>query len=184
MVYGEAVARPHGYELGDLAGALDHFTVLRDAAADRPPSRALAEGLYGRTAALNYLGRGAEAAADARHALAVAREIGYPTGEATALMVLSHAARVADRADEAIQLAWQAVQVDGDITGVLRRVCSWTLTHVLIDTRDFAAAEPICAAALAQAQEVGDLEPDGPAEPDGRPGPAGRAHPAGHRAAQ
>ena len=140
----------------DLAGALDHFTVLRDAAAGRPPSRALAEGLDGRAAALNYLGRGAEAAADARHALAVAREIGYPTGEATALMVLSHAARVADRADEAIQLAWQAVQVDGDIPGVPRRVCSWTLTHVLIDTRDFAAAEPICAAALAQAQEAGD----------------------------
>jgi DNA-binding CsgD family transcriptional regulator len=71
-------------------------------------------------------------------------------------MVLSQAARVADRADEAIQLAWQAVQVDGDVAGVLRRVCSWTLTYVLIDTGDFAAAERVCAAALAQAQEVGD----------------------------
>ena len=141
---------------GDPAGALDHFTVLRDAAAGRPPSRALADALAGRGAALSYLGRGAEAAADARHALAVAREIGYPTGQATALMVLSFAARVADRADEAIQLAWQAVQVDGDIAGVRRRVCSWTLTYVLIDTGDFAAAERICAEALAQAREVGD----------------------------
>jgi hypothetical protein len=64
---------------GDPAAALEHFTVLCDAAAGRPPSRALAEGLYGRATALNYLGRGgAEAAADARHALAVARQIGYP----------------------------------------------------------------------------------------------------------
>jgi len=141
---------------GDPAGALDHFTVLRDAAAGRPPSRALAESLLGRGAALNYLGRGAEAAADARHALAVAREIGYPAEEAGALMILSHAARVADRVDEAVQLAWQAVQVDGDTAGIKRRVCSWTLTQVLIDTGDFAAAERICAAALAEAQEVGD----------------------------
>jgi predicted ATPase/DNA-binding CsgD family transcriptional regulator len=141
---------------GDPAAALAHFTELRDAAAGRPPSRALAEGLYGRAAALNYLGRAAEAAADAGNALTVAREIGYPTGEATALMALSAAARVADRADEAIRLAWQAVQVDGDIHGVLRRVCSWALTHVLIDAGHFAAAEPICAAALVQAQELGD----------------------------
>ena len=33
----------------DLAGALGHFTALRDAVADRPPSRALADALAGRS---------------------------------------------------------------------------------------------------------------------------------------
>ena len=41
----------------DLAGALGHFTVLRDAVGDRGPSRALADGLAGRSTALaNWAG--------------------------------------------------------------------------------------------------------------------------------
>ena len=38
---------------GDLAASLGHFTALRDAAAERGPSRALADGLAGRAAALS-----------------------------------------------------------------------------------------------------------------------------------
>ena len=44
----------------DLAGSLGHFTALRDAVADQPPSRALAEALFGRSATLLNMGRLAE----------------------------------------------------------------------------------------------------------------------------
>src|SRR5262249_31988287 len=45
----------------DLAGALRHFTALRDAVAGQPPSRALADALAGRSAALRELGHLPEA---------------------------------------------------------------------------------------------------------------------------
>jgi predicted ATPase len=64
----------------DLATALGHFTAARDAAAHRPPSRALTAALAGRAAVLRIMGRTAEAAGDARRALALAREIGDPAG--------------------------------------------------------------------------------------------------------
>jgi predicted ATPase/DNA-binding CsgD family transcriptional regulator len=140
----------------DLAGALEHLTALRDAAAGRAPSRALADGLAGRADVLVSMGQAAGGAADARHALAVARQIGYPSAEASALMILSLAARQLDQAADALRLAWQSVQVDGDISGLIHRACSWVLTDTLIDTGDFVAAERICQAALAQAREVGD----------------------------
>ena len=54
------------------AGALGHFTAVRDAVAGQPPSRALTAALTGRAAALRLMGRTAEAAGDARRALALA----------------------------------------------------------------------------------------------------------------
>ena len=50
----------------DLAAALGHFTAVRDAVADRPPSRALTSALAGRAEVLRLMGRTAEAAGDAR----------------------------------------------------------------------------------------------------------------------
>ncbi|HEV3295555.1 MAG TPA: AAA family ATPase, partial [Streptosporangiaceae bacterium] len=64
----------------DLAGALGHFTAVRDAIGDRPPSRALADCLAGRSWVLSNLGQLAEAARDGRRSLALARELGYPAG--------------------------------------------------------------------------------------------------------
>jgi len=132
---------------GDPAGALDHFTAIRDAAAGRPPSRALADALFGRAAALNYLGRGPR----------------VPPRPGTRWPLPARSATPSERPRRswfsAVLLTsrtGQTTQVDGDLTGLLRRTCSWALTHVLTDTGDFAAAEPICAATLAQAQEVGD----------------------------
>ena len=49
-------------------------------AVGRGPSRALADGLLGRAIALFNMGQVAEAAGEARQALAMAREIGYPAG--------------------------------------------------------------------------------------------------------
>ena len=64
----------------DLEGALEASTCLRDAAAGRGSSRALADGLSGRAIALVNMGQAAEAAGEARGALAVARKSGIRPG--------------------------------------------------------------------------------------------------------
>ena len=141
----------------DLAAALGHFTAVRDAIGDRPPSRALADCLAGRSVTLSNLGRIAEAADDGRRSLALARELGYPAGEALALASLSIAAYDADDLGSAVQLARQAEQIPADIPGWIARWCSYILTMVLTEAGDLAAAERICAAGLARSRDAGDL---------------------------
>ena len=141
----------------DEAGALEVFTALRDAVAGRPPSRALADALAGRSSALWWLGQVPEAAEDARRALAVAREAGYPLGEVMALVHLAGAAAVADDVDEAVRLARQAEQVQDGIPPSMARMCRAVLTEMLIQAGDFAAAERVCAAALAASHDAGAL---------------------------
>ena len=141
----------------DLTGALDHFTAVCDAVADREPSRALADCLRGRSVTLTNLGRLAEAADDGRRSLAVARELGYPAGEALALAGLSIAAYDGDDLGSAVQLARQAEQITADIPGWIARVRSYFLTEVLTAAGELAAAERVCAAGLAQSREAGDL---------------------------
>ena len=141
----------------DLAAALGHFTAVRDAAADRPPSRALTAALAGRAAILRLMGRTAEAAGDARRALALAREIGDPAGELLALADLSLDADYAGDHDEAVRLARQAGQITAGIPGALARMCSAVLTIVLADAGDLAEAERVGAAGLARARDAGDL---------------------------
>jgi DNA-binding CsgD family transcriptional regulator len=141
----------------DVSGALRHFTALRDAVADRPPSRALADGLNGRSWALLELGRVPEVAEDARRSVAVAREVGYPHGEVFALAALGGAAAAAGDAGEAVRLARQAAQVPGDIPPVMARLRRMVLARTLIQVGEFAAAEPVCAAAVNRARDAGDL---------------------------
>jgi DNA-binding CsgD family transcriptional regulator len=141
----------------DRADALRHFTALRDAVADRPPSRALADALAGRAYALTVLGQFPEAAADARRSLAVARELGYPFGEVQGLVFLAWAAGMAGDAGEAVRLARQADQVPGDIPPSIARWVRAGVAEALIQAGDFAAAEPVCAAALAASRDAGDL---------------------------
>jgi len=141
----------------DLAGALRHFTEMRGAVAGRPPSQALADALNGRSRALLELGRYPEAAEDARRALAVARDVGYPNGKLTALVHLAGPAVAAGDLGEAVRLARQAAQVHDDIAPLLARSYGWALALVLIQAGEFAAAEPVCAAALAASRDAGDL---------------------------
>jgi predicted ATPase/DNA-binding CsgD family transcriptional regulator len=141
----------------DLVGALRHFTALRDAVADRPPSRALANALNGRSWALLELGHIPEGAEDARRSLAVAGEVGYPEGEAFALAFLAAAAGAAGDLGEAVRLARQADQFPGDIVPSAARSCRVVLAEMLIEIGDFAAAEPACAATLADCRDAGDL---------------------------
>ena len=70
--------------LADLAGALGHFTVVCDAVGDRGPSRLLVDALTGRAWNLTDMGRTPRRPRIARGALAMARETGYPGGEALA----------------------------------------------------------------------------------------------------
>jgi DNA-binding CsgD family transcriptional regulator/tetratricopeptide (TPR) repeat protein len=141
----------------DMAGAVEHFTVLHDAVAGRPPSPALADALAGRSYALRDLGQFPQAAEDARRALAVAREIGHPFAEMVALLDLALAAAAVGDLGDAVRLARQAGQVPGDIPASIARACSVWLTEVLIQVGDFAAAERVCADGLAASRDAGDL---------------------------
>jgi predicted ATPase/DNA-binding CsgD family transcriptional regulator len=141
----------------DLAGALSHFTAVRDAIAGRPPSPALAGALASRAAILRLMGRTAEATGEARRALALAREIGDAVGELLALVGLSFEADYAGHHNEAVRLARQAGQIAAGIPGSLARMCSSVLTSVLADAGDMAEAERVGAAGLARARDVGDL---------------------------
>jgi predicted ATPase/DNA-binding CsgD family transcriptional regulator/DNA-binding XRE family transcriptional regulator len=141
----------------DLAGALGHFTAVRDAVSGRPPSRALASALAGRSSVLRLMGRTAEAASDARRSLALAREIGDPAGELLALTELSLDTDYAGDHDEAVRLARQAGRITAGIPGGLVRLCSYVLTIVLANAGDLAEAARAGAAGLARARDAGDL---------------------------
>ena len=140
----------------DLAGALGYFTGIRDAIGDWPPSKALVDCLRCRSAALANMGRAAEAAAEARRSLALARELGYPAGEAVALAHLAVAVYRVGDLDSAVQLAWQAEQTPADIPGRIARTHSNFLALVLTEAGELAAAGRICAAGLARSREAGD----------------------------
>jgi predicted ATPase/DNA-binding CsgD family transcriptional regulator len=141
----------------DMAGALDHFTSLRDAVAGRGPSPALADALGGRSAALRGLGRTEEAAQDASRALTVAQEVGNPVAELFALAGLSLAASDGADHENAVRWAWRAARVTDGVPGLIARTCNYYLVIVLAAAGDLAAAERVCVTGLARAREAGDL---------------------------
>jgi DNA-binding CsgD family transcriptional regulator len=103
------------------------------------------------------MGRTAEAAGDARRALALARQIGDPAGELLALTELSFSAYYAGDHDEAVRLARQAGQITAGIPGALARACSHQLTIALTNAGDLAEAGRAGTACLARARDAGDL---------------------------
>jgi DNA-binding CsgD family transcriptional regulator/predicted negative regulator of RcsB-dependent stress response len=111
--------------------------------------------MAGRSATLRNLGRLAEAADDGRRALALAREIDYPAGEALALEHLAITALYTDDLDSALQLARQ---IPANIPGWLARLRSILLAEVLIEAGDLAGAERTCAAELARCRDAGDVQ--------------------------
>ena len=141
----------------DLAGALGHFTAVRDAIGDQGSSRALADCLGGRSVTLSNLGRIPEAVDDGHRSLALARELGYPAGEAFALASLGIAAYEVGDLDGAVQLARQAEQMPADIPGWIARWCGYVLVMMLTEAGDLAAANRVCAAGLARSRDAGDL---------------------------
>jgi DNA-binding CsgD family transcriptional regulator/tetratricopeptide (TPR) repeat protein len=141
----------------DLAEARGYFTAVCDAIEGRGLAWALAGCLGGRSIVLANLGRIGEAVDDGHRALALAREAGYPSGEALALAGVSLAALCAGDLDEAVRTARQAHQITADIPGFVARLCSSILTDALTYGGDFGAAERVCAAGLARSRDVGDL---------------------------
>jgi predicted ATPase/DNA-binding CsgD family transcriptional regulator len=143
----------------DEVGALGHCTAACDALAARGPSPALVDGLIFSSGALRNLGRLPEAAEDARRGLALARELGYPAGEALALTELSGAAHYAGDIEIALEWARQACQIDpAGIPGRVGRRCLWVLTLALMETGEMASAHDSCAEGLTRTREAGDLE--------------------------
>ena len=140
----------------DLAGALDHFTTLRDAVASRGPSPALAESLAGRSLVLTNLGRNAEAAESACRALAAAEQVGHPAGEVLALANLSITAQVAGDTEGGVRLALRATRIRAGVPGAVARAASQNLVDALIAAGDPAGAESACTAALAESRVAED----------------------------
>ena len=71
--------------------------------------------------------------------------------------VLSLVACVGGDRVGAVQLARQAERISAGLHGPTARVCGQTLTTVLIEVGDLAAAERTCAAGLAGARDAGDV---------------------------
>jgi DNA-binding CsgD family transcriptional regulator/tetratricopeptide (TPR) repeat protein len=143
----------------DFEASLAHYTAVRDVLAARGPSLVLADCLAGRAGTLVNLGRFIEGSAEARRALALAREIGYPAGQARALVNLSYAAYHTGDAEEAVTWARQAQQIDpAVIPGWAARLCTYILADVLTTAGEVAAAQRSCADGLALARQSGDVE--------------------------
>ena len=144
------------FDAADLPQALQRCAAIIDVIGDREPSRALVDCLAMRSRTLANLGRVPEAAAAGRRALAMARELGYPAGQARATTGLVIGAVRDGRLDEAAQLARQSAQIP-DIPGTALRGLGYLLAVVLAEAGDLAAAEQACAATLAQARDAGDM---------------------------
>jgi DNA-binding CsgD family transcriptional regulator len=144
------------FDAADLPRALQRCARVIDVIGDREPSRLLVDCLGLQSAILSNLGRGPEAAAISRRALAMARELGYPFGQAFATNGLVIAAWYVGDLDDAAKLARQAGQIP-DIPGTAARLCGYLLAGALTEAGDLAAAEHACAATLAQARDAGDV---------------------------
>ena len=151
--------------LADPMAALDHYTAVLAATEDPgrpeswPGSGPVIRGLClgGRSTALGQAGRLAEAADDARRALAVARQIGSLGLEAMGLACLAAADWQAGDQDGALRLVRQAQAIPDEFAGGLDRGLSNFVTMALIEAGDLDGAERACAAGLASCRELGDL---------------------------
>jgi predicted ATPase len=149
-------------EAEDPPAMLEHFTAVRDTLDD--PSRRgtpatpvlLSLCLGARASALLRMGRVAEAVQDGHRGLDLARQAGSGGPEAMALALLSLASWHDGDRDGALRLARQAQQIADDYSGSLQRGLGQIVAGVLIEAGDLAAAEQVCAAALAPCREVGD----------------------------
>jgi DNA-binding CsgD family transcriptional regulator len=144
------------FDAADPLQVLQRCAAVVDVIGDRKPSRILADCLALQSGTLANLERVGEAAAAGRRALAMARELGYPAGQALATHSLVIAASYAGDLDDAAQLARQGGQIP-DIPRGFARICGYLLAGVLAQAGDLAAAGQACAGTLAQARDAGDL---------------------------
>src|SRR5262249_27735607 len=139
-----------------------HLTLVRDAFAGHAPAPLLARALAWRAGALANQGRVPEAAEEGRQALALARELGDPVGEAYALYWLGTAAGYVGSHQDAEAWLRQAERIDqAAISGWIARHCAIPPAEVLGETGQATEAQRYCADALALAREAGALYDQG-----------------------
>jgi len=139
-----------------------HLTGVRDAFAGRPPAPLLARALAWRAGALANLGRVPEAAEEGRHALALARDLGDPAGEAYALYWLGTAAGYVGHLQDAEAWLRQAQRIDwAAIPGWIARHCTIALARVLGEMGEAAEAQRYSAGALVLARQAGAVYDEG-----------------------
>ena len=141
----------------DFAEAFSHFAAVCDALASQPLTRRLVDALSGRSIALTHMARIPEGMEDARRAVTLARDIGYPAGEALALGGLATAAFYAEDADSALGWAEQAARIDpAGISGPIARWCNQVLMVIQMQAGQTALARRNCEEVLAQSRQAGD----------------------------
>jgi len=140
----------------EVATSFSHLTAARDALTGGAPVPLLAWAVAFRAGALANLGRLPEAAEQAGRALALARELGDPAGEAYALYWLGAAAEYVGDNEAAETWLRQVQRIDrAAIPGWILRPCTIHLAVALSETGQAAEAQRYCADALAQAQQAG-----------------------------
>jgi non-specific serine/threonine protein kinase len=144
------------FDAADLPQALQRWAAVTDVIGDREPSRTLVDCLGLQSVILANVGRVPEAAAASRRAVAMARELGYPSGQVRPTAGLVIGAMYDGDFDEAVQLARQGMQIP-DIPGTDLRCHGYLLAGALAAAGDLAAAEQACAATLARARDAGDM---------------------------
>jgi predicted ATPase/class 3 adenylate cyclase/DNA-binding CsgD family transcriptional regulator len=146
----------------NVTTSFSHLTLVRDAFAGRPPAPVLARALAWRAGALANLGRVPEAAGEGRRALALARELGDPVGEAFALYWLATAAAYVGNFQDAEAWMRQAQRIDqAAISGWIARHCTIALARVLGEMGEATEAQRCSADALALARQAGALYDEG-----------------------
>jgi predicted ATPase/class 3 adenylate cyclase len=139
-----------------------HLTAVRDALAGRAAAPLLARALAWRAGALANLGRVSEAVDEGRHALALARELGDPAGEAYALYWLATTAEYLANHGDAETWLRQAQRIDqAAVPGWIVRHNTNSLARVLDEVGEAAEAQRYCADALAMARQAGALYDQG-----------------------
>ena len=124
----------------DLLQAQQRCSAIVAVIGDREPSRALVDCLGPAVCELGQPGPAfLQAARCGRRALAMARALDYPFGQAAATGGLIIAARFSGDLDDALQLARQATQIP-DIPGRATRACGRLLAGVLAEAGDLTAA--------------------------------------------
>jgi predicted ATPase/DNA-binding CsgD family transcriptional regulator len=146
------------YMTFDYDSALSRYSTVVAALRDRPPSPDLVEALLGRCAVLRNMTSLEQAAADARAALELAREISYAAGEAMALAELSFISCYADDGDQAVEWARQAQRIDQEqMPGWTARKVELVLPWALVVSGHLDGTLDLCAQLLEHARAAGDV---------------------------
>ncbi len=146
----------------NVTTSFSHFTAVLDAFAGRPPAPVLARSLAWRAGALANLHRVSEGYEDGRRALALARDLGDPTGEAYALYWLGTAGTYVGDLQDAEGWLRQAQRIDqAAIPGWIGRHNAIILGRTLGYVGDASEAHRYCAEALDAARQAGALYDQG-----------------------